>query len=155
MISFLLLAIVLVWDPNQESDLAGYHLYQGGESGRYTNRTTLGTVTINRLGRLRSGTYFFAVTAFNTSGLESDFSNEVEWNEPWQPWRIAATSCPPAGISLLFDTYAGQPYVIESSPFLQSWFGWNDRAQVTGTGDQLEISFPIQEEAEYFRVRTL
>jgi hypothetical protein len=154
MIPFLLLAAVLVWNSNQEPDLAGYNLYQGGESRTYTNRTTLPAVTTNRLGRLRSGTYFFAVTAFNTSGAESDFSNELQLQ--WQElWRLAAKSCPPDGISLSFDTDAGQSYVIESSLLLQSWFGWTDRAQVTGTGDPLEISLPLQAEAEYFRVRTL
>jgi hypothetical protein len=148
----LLLAVVLFWDPNREPDLAGYNLYQGGKPGVYTNRTTLPAVTTCRLGHLGVGTYFFALTAFSTSGGESGFSNEVRHEELLQ---VLAKSCPPDGISLFFDTDAGQAYAIESSPLLQSWFSWSDRAQVTGTGSPLEISFPIQAEAEYFRVRIL
>lgn len=148
----LLLSVALLWNPNREPDLAGYHLYQGGKSGIYTNRTTLPAVATNRFWHLRSGTYFFTVTAFNTAGGESDFSNEVKVQAFWS---VAAKLCPPDGINLLFDTDAGQSYVIESSPLLQSWFGWRDRAQVTGTGAPLEISFPMQAEAEYFRVRAL
>jgi len=75
----------LSWDANSESDLAGYKIYVGTESRKYndviipTGEQALATVfegvlTIPEDTKI---TYYFAVTAYDTSGLESDFSNEV------------------------------------------------------------------------------
>jgi len=69
--------VTLSWDPNSESDLAGYRLYYGTASGVYGMPITLGIQTTFTITNLPPGTYFFALTAFNTSGLESGFSNEV------------------------------------------------------------------------------
>ncbi len=69
--------VVLAWDPNTESDLAGYKIYYGNSSGVYSTVVTIGTQTTYTISGLAPGTYYFAVTAFNTSGLESGYSNEV------------------------------------------------------------------------------
>src|SRR4051812_31768310 len=76
-------SVTLVWDPNSEPDLAGYRFYYGGESGNYTNIVDIKNATTNSVsGLVEGGTYFFAVTAYNTLGLESDFSNEVRYDVP-------------------------------------------------------------------------
>lgn len=73
-------SVTLAWDPNIESDLAGYTLRYGRATGTYTNSVTLSTVTNATVATLQAGaTYFFVVTARNTSGLESDLSNEVSY----------------------------------------------------------------------------
>ncbi|MGD0977410.1 MAG: dockerin type I domain-containing protein [Minisyncoccia bacterium] len=69
--------VTLAWDPNTESDLAGYKVYYGTASGSYGAPITIGTQTTYTVAGLTPGTYYFAVTAYNTSGLESGFSNEV------------------------------------------------------------------------------
>ena len=69
--------LTLSWDPNSESDLAGYKLYYGTASGIYGTPITLGIETTYTITGLPPGTYFFALKAFNTQGLESGFSNEV------------------------------------------------------------------------------
>lgn len=70
--------VTLTWDPNPESDLGGYRVYFGAESRRYTNVLDVGAANIAVVPNLEDGkVYFFAVTAYNTQGLESDFSNEV------------------------------------------------------------------------------
>ncbi len=69
--------VVLAWDPNTEPDLAGYKIYYGNASGVYTTIVPIGTQTTYTISGLAPGTYYFAVTAFNTSGLESGYSNEV------------------------------------------------------------------------------
>jgi len=72
--------VTLTWDPNPELDIAGYRIYQGGGSRNYTNTLDSGLSTTNTVTGLVDGvTYFFAVTAYNTSGLESDFSNEITY----------------------------------------------------------------------------
>ena len=71
-------SVRLAWDANTETDLAGYIMYYGVASRTYTNAIDVGNVTTGAISNLVDGTmYYFAVTAYNTSGLESDFSNEV------------------------------------------------------------------------------
>ena len=71
--------ITLTWDPNPESDLAGYRVYFGSASRGYTNLVDSGRSNTNTVTGLVDGaTYFFSVTAYNTNGLESDYSNEVQ-----------------------------------------------------------------------------
>ncbi len=69
--------ITLLWDPNTESDLAGYKMYYGMASGKYGSPIVVGKNTTYTFAGLPPGTYFFAVTAYSTSGQESGFSNEV------------------------------------------------------------------------------
>ena len=74
-------SVTLAWDPNPEPDLGGYIVYYGPRSRVYTNAINVGNVTTNTVSGLEeTGTYYFAVTAYNTNGLESDFSDEVSWS---------------------------------------------------------------------------
>lgn len=79
---------ILAWDPPvSTSVLAGYRVYYGTAPGKYlqtpgngvpvTNATTY-TVT----GLQSATTYYFAVTAYDTSNSESGFSNEVSETFP-------------------------------------------------------------------------
>ena len=71
-------ALTLAWDPNTEPDLAGYRVYYGTASGVYVDSVNAGNTTTYRLDGLLDGvTYYIAVTAYDTSGNESDFSKEV------------------------------------------------------------------------------
>ena len=84
-LSGLLLSILLqssfhinfAWDPNTESDIGGYILYWGQSSRSYTSSVRCGNVTTYTLEDIVAGTWYFAVTAYNTAGAESGYSNEV------------------------------------------------------------------------------
>ena len=74
----------LTWDPPATSadgtpltDLAGYTIYYGTSSLNYTVSIDVGNVTTYKIDNLSPGTYYFSVTAYDTAGNESDFSNEV------------------------------------------------------------------------------
>src|SRR5947209_7414347 len=70
--------VTLAWDPNTETDLAGYKLYYGTSSGSYPSSVDVGNLTSYTLSGLLEGQiYYLAVTAYNLSLGESDFSNEV------------------------------------------------------------------------------
>jgi hypothetical protein len=69
--------VTLAWDANSETDLAGYKVYYGTASRTYGTPIIIGTQTTYTVTGLAPGTYYFAVTAYNTSSLESGFSNEV------------------------------------------------------------------------------
>ena len=70
--------LTLAWSHNAEESLAGYILYYGRASGQYSRLITA-TKTTATLGVRGNRTTFFAVTAFNANGVESDFSEEVQW----------------------------------------------------------------------------
>lgn len=78
-LSFSLAAEVgIIWDPNNEPDIAGYKVYYGTKSRTYGNSINVGNVTSYVLSNLNLDTiYFLAVTAYDTNGLESDFSEEI------------------------------------------------------------------------------
>ena len=70
--------IRLAWDPNTESDVVGYKVYFGTSSRSYGPPKYVGNATVYALKGLTSGqTYYIAVTAYDSSGYESGFSNEV------------------------------------------------------------------------------
>lgn len=70
--------VLLSWSANTEADLAGYKAYYGLASRSYGGGIP---VAANQTGTLLtglgSGTYYFAVTAYDTAGLESEYSTEV------------------------------------------------------------------------------
>jgi len=82
--------VTLTWTPPTTNadgtpltDLGGYKVYYGTASGKYTKSIDVGdgggsSVKTYRVTHLAEGlTYFFAVTAYDTYGNESDYSNEV------------------------------------------------------------------------------
>jgi chitodextrinase len=72
--------VTLTWAPSTASDLAGYKIYRSTTSGVYgTALATVpaGTVTYQATGLSANTTYFFVITAYDSAGNESLFSNEV------------------------------------------------------------------------------
>ena len=79
--------IILSWDPNTEPDLEGYVLYgrQGSPGPPFDHIDTYPEVDLADpltpravIADLESDvTYYFAVTAYDTEGYESDYSNVV------------------------------------------------------------------------------
>ena len=68
----------LAWDAVSAPNLSGYRLYYGQTSHTYTAHLDVGLQTSATVPGLTVGqTYYFAVTAFDSTGQESPFSNEV------------------------------------------------------------------------------
>lgn len=79
------LSIRVTWNPNTESDLAGYKVYYGTQSGVYGNPVDVGNVTTWNLDNVaEKTTYYFALTAYDTSGNESLKSEEASVTTPDQ-----------------------------------------------------------------------
>lgn len=86
-------SVTLGWCPNSEPDVAGYKIYYGPASRNYTNVIDVLNVNEYRVtGLVSNGTYYFAVTAYATNGLESDYSCEVCINCP--PLPDCGPPCP-------------------------------------------------------------
>jgi len=79
-------SVTLEWLPPQSntdgsvaSDLSGYVIYWGTEPGAYDQQLRIDNVGLTAyvVDNLRPATYYFTATAFNSAGIESEFSNEV------------------------------------------------------------------------------
>jgi hypothetical protein len=71
--------VTLAWDPPEVStDVVGYKVYVGNKTGVYSTTTyDAGNILTYTFKNLPDGKYFFVVTAYNASGLQSPYSNEV------------------------------------------------------------------------------
>lgn len=71
-------SVTASWKANSEPDIAGYKLFIGKVSGVYSDSIDVGNTTAIEVNDLDDRSkYFFAVTAYDSTGNESSFSNEV------------------------------------------------------------------------------
>jgi len=67
----------VIWSANTEADLRGYKVHIGTASGVYTKVIDVGNKTSYMITLPKGVTYYFAVTAYDTSGNESTYSSEL------------------------------------------------------------------------------
>jgi Divergent InlB B-repeat domain len=97
--SFAAQSVSLGWDPSPDANVAGYNVYYGPASRSYTNLLVAGNATSIIISGLVGGaTYYFAATAYDVTGTESDYSNEVFYSVPTT--NSASTNAPPFIIGL-------------------------------------------------------
>lgn len=71
-------SILVNWNANTESDLAGYIVYYGVQSGVYSAAVDVNKVTSYQINNATTGaTYYIALSAYDTSGNESNLSTEA------------------------------------------------------------------------------
>ena len=79
-------AVTLAWEaPTENSNgtpitgLAGYKIHYGTASQDYTQVVSVSNPSLSRyvLDSLPSGIYYFAITAYNSQGMESALSGEI------------------------------------------------------------------------------
>jgi hypothetical protein len=76
-------SVNLSWQPSPDTNVIGYNIYYGTSSRSYTNEISLGNTTSVTISGLVGGiTYYFAATSYDSTGDESDFSNEISYNDP-------------------------------------------------------------------------
>jgi len=77
-------SVTLFWNPGASTSVvAGYSLHYGTATGHYTGQIDAGLATSMAVTNLQpGGTYYFAMTAYTSSGEESGYSNEIVWQCP-------------------------------------------------------------------------
>ncbi len=76
-------SVTLAWDAPLNSDgtpilnVAGYNVHYGTSSGNYDKTVNTGTRSTCTISGLAPGTYYIAVTCYDSSGNESRYSNEA------------------------------------------------------------------------------
>ena len=130
----------LAWDKSPSTNVTGYRLHYGAASGNYTNIVAMtGNQTTNTVRGLVSGVrYFFVVTAYTASGLQSDPSNEISFVPSPSTFQFSITTTNRA--SLTVRGLAGQRYSIQAT---QDSINWTVIATVTmGAGGSLNFTDP-------------
>ena len=79
-------SVTLAWNASPSPEVTGYRVYYGTNSRSYSVVTNAGMVLTQTVVLPHLGRWFFAATAYDALGLESEFSNEVEWEaKPGSP----------------------------------------------------------------------
>ncbi len=128
--------ITLAWD---ESDgAAGYKIYSGTESNNYTWVVDVGNTISYTTANLTDGyTYYFAATAYDASGLESDYSDEVSYSANTVPCSYsispasAAFNASGGSGSIFVTTQSGCNWSASSGV---SWVAITSGSSGTGSG---------------------
>jgi hypothetical protein len=67
----------LSWNPPQSGAAIGFKVYYGTSPGTYSSSVNVGMTSSYTVNGLAPGTYYFVVTAVDSSGNESGYSNEA------------------------------------------------------------------------------
>lgn len=131
---------VLQWNSTGEPQVAGYKAYIGMESRNYVRiLDTMQQTHVTLTGLDAGTTYYFAATAYDATGLESDFSDEVRYTPPVDgdssvmlPFSFENTG---NGIVLRMVGEPGQRCWIVASADLKTWqqirsFTFSDNSSV-------------------------
>ena len=90
--------VLVEWDANVDSDLAGYIVYRGTSSNNFTDSIDVGNVTSYLDTNVTyDTTYYYAVAAYDTDGNKSEYSDIIEVTPTVRPET-------PTNISYRFDT---------------------------------------------------
>ena len=69
-------------DGKPLADLSGFNIYYGKSPLGYSEVIDTGDVRTYTLQNMPAGTYYFAITAYDSAGNETDFSPEVKKSIP-------------------------------------------------------------------------
>ena len=118
--------VTLAWNANSETNIGGYKLYYGTATRAYTNVVNVGNVTTFSIPDLVEGvTYFFAVTAYNTLGAESDFSTEAVASGTFRVESLIRAV--PTGYTITWASTPGAVYRVRARTSLATT-NWNVRS---------------------------
>jgi len=99
----------LAWDASPSPDVVGYRIHFGTNASNYSFVTNVGLVRTQTVVLPHTGRWFFAATAVDANGMESPFSNQVQWE---------AKPTPPV---MRGESFVRLTPVIERSTNLVNW----------------------------------
>lgn len=145
-------SVTLVWNPSPDTSVTGYRIYYGVTPGQYTNSIAVGNVTSNSVSGLVTGvTYYFATTAYDATGVQSPFSNEISFNAATSRVQVHTSSS-----HQLILSVQGQATHIYDIQATQDFKTWTVIGTVTaGAGGTVDFTDPnaASYASRYYRLR--
>ncbi|RPI25126.1 MAG: fibronectin type III domain-containing protein [Acidobacteria bacterium] len=148
----------LTWYPNTESDIVGYKVYRTLTPGNgYVPLTQnpIASTSFDDSAVIEGSTYYYTITAVNSSWLESGFSEEVGVTIPTQNRTPSANAGPdktvPAGAYLTATASGADP---DGDPVIFSWSQVSGPAVTVEAAGSSMMSFraPLASASLQFRV---
>lgn len=120
-------SVTLAWDASPSPGVVGYRIDFGTNANSYAFVTNAGLTLTQAVILPQPGRWFFAATAVDGNGIESDFSNVVEWE---------AKPVPPV---LQSESWVRLTPVIERSTNLVSWKSFEGEATWIAATNAMEF----------------
>ncbi len=117
----------LAWDASPSPDVVGYRIHFGTNAGNYSFVTNVGLVRTQTVALPHTGRWFFAATAVDANGMESPFSNQVQWEAK------------PAAPVMLGESFVRLTPIIERSTNLVSWQNFEGEATWIAATNAMEF----------------
>lgn len=147
--------ILLEWDASASSNVAGYNVYYGTNSGNYPYMFNAGNVTSATISNLCCGTtYYFVATAYDAAGDESAYSGEICFIVPG---LLTMTMHPASGgpAVLQFPVGPDHWYEIQATTDLQNWTSiWQSAVMTTNVWMQFTDANAAAFASRFYRVVT-
>ncbi len=113
-------SVTLAWDPSTSPAVSGYRVHYGTASHSYQYSIDVGSATTATIFGLTSAVrYYFAVTAYDASGLESPFSDEIVYVSGGATLGLGFS--PTGQPSLSGIAPPGKTYNVLASQDLRNW----------------------------------
>ena len=131
--------VSLAWNASTSSTVTGYKVHVGTTSRSYSSHIDVGASVSATVPNLTSGTtYYYAVTAYNSAGVESSYSNEASSTIP------TATTAAPAAAFTATSTSGVAPlattFTSTSTGSITS-YAWNFGDGSSGSGASVSHSY--------------
>ena len=117
----------LAWDASPSPDVVGYRIHFGTNGASYSFVTNVGLVRTQTVVVPHTGRWFFAATAVDANGMESPFSNQVQWEAK------------PVAPVVQSETWVRLTPVIERSTNLVSWQNFEGEATWIAATNTMEF----------------
>lgn len=143
----------LAWIASTSSNVAEYRVYVGTVSGQYTNAFNVGNVTSFVVPNLTAGTtYHFAVSAVNSSNLESSLSSPVSGQASADGLTLTGGVLSAGEYELRVQGPPSVTYIVDQSDDLRQWSAVATR-QADANG-RANYRTGIGAPKRFFRIRT-
>ena len=141
----------VTWNKNPESDIAGYWVYYGTSPSNYDHLVGVGTTpSIDITGLQAGSTYYFAVTALDTSGNQSGFSQQVSVTIP-PAATSTSTSGTGTGSSTGNNTSTGSASSVGAGTTSGSSTGSGANTGSTGSGSESLLGSVVDQIGDFIK----
>jgi hypothetical protein len=119
--------VPLAWNASPSPGVVGYRIHFGTNGANYSFVTNVGLTLTQTVVLPHPGRWFFAATAVDHNGLESEFSNGVEWEAK------------PIAPVVRGESWVRLTPVIERSTNLVHWASWSGEPTLVPATNAMEF----------------